>query len=98
MTSACHIEEDLDPMDDDEKTRTVPIEELVEVLVIDVKPLRKLKIGPKLDRVLRENMVNFLKNFDVFAWTHDEMEEIDPKVMIHRLNVDPKFLPKRQKC
>ena len=42
-------------------------------------------------------MTNFLKrNFDVFAWTHNGIEGIDPKVMSHRLNVNVNFLPKRQ--
>lgn len=58
-----------------------------------------LEIGSELEGNLKENMVDFLKKkIDVFAWTNDNMEGIDPKVMTHRLNVDPKFLLKRQKC
>ena len=43
MTLACRVEEDLDPRDDSEKTGMHPIEELVEVSIIDVEPLRKLR-------------------------------------------------------
>ena len=33
----------------------------------------------------------------MFAWTHSDMEGIDPSVMSHRLNVDPNRKPVRQK-
>lgn len=99
MASPRSVKEDLDPRVDDEKIGTRPVQELIEVSVSDVDPLRKLKIGFELDRDLKENMIDFLKkNLDVFAWTHDDMEVIDSEVMSHRLNVGPKFLPKRQKC
>ncbi|XP_024026715.1 uncharacterized protein LOC112093114 [Morus notabilis] len=45
-----------------------------------------------------ERLDEFLKgSLDVFAWTHEDMEGISPGVMCHRLNVDQKFLRKRQK-
>ena len=37
------------------------------------------------------------RNLDVFAWMHDDMVGIDPKVMSHRLNINPIYKPKRQK-
>lgn len=30
---------------------------------------------------------------DVFAWTYDEMLGLDPKLVVHSLNVDPKTKP-----
>ena len=33
----------------------------------------------------------------MFAWTHEDMEGISPDVMCHRLNIDDKVPPKRQK-
>lgn len=47
---------------------------------------------------MKASVVNFLKKIlDLFTWAHDEIEGINPKVMSHRLSVDPKFLPKRPK-
>ncbi|MFX5245181.1 hypothetical protein ABTD35_20490, partial [Acinetobacter baumannii] len=34
---------------------------------------------------------------DVFAWSHADLEGIDPDVATHRLNVDPGYKPVRQK-
>ena len=36
-------------------------------------------------------------NQDVFAWSHEDMPEIDPSVIVHRLNVNPASSPIRQK-
>ena len=41
---------------------------------------------------LRKDFEKFLvENADVFAWTHEDMPEIDPNFMVHRLNVDPNY-------
>ena len=29
------------------------------------------------------------KNIDVFAWTYDEMLGLNPRLVVHSLNVDP---------
>lgn len=36
-----------------------------------------------------------LKHLDRFAWKHEDMTGIDPKVSCHYLNIDPKFAPYR---
>ncbi|KAL0400130.1 UNVERIFIED_CONTAM: Transposon Ty3-G Gag-Pol polyprotein [Sesamum radiatum] len=47
---------------------------------------------------MEEELVQFLKaNSDVFAWTVGDLEGINPKVMTHKLNVNPTFRPVRQK-
>ena len=33
----------------------------------------------------------------MFAWSHEDMPEIDPSVIVHRLNVNLASLPVRQK-
>ena len=44
------------------------------------------------------NMLLFLiQNIDVFAWSLYEVLEVDPKFIVHKLNVDPSFPPKKQK-
>ena len=34
---------------------------------------------------------------DVFAWSPYEMPGVDPEFIVHKLNVDPSFPPKKQK-
>ena len=36
-------------------------------------------------------------NQDVFAWKHEDMPEIDKKIIKHRLNVNPECKPVQQK-
>ena len=70
--------------------------------------LIKVKILPDIDRYfqVRASMTNedkvetllfLIRNVDVFAWDSYEVPEVDPEFIIHRLNVDPLFPPKRQK-
>ncbi|KAL2237789.1 UNVERIFIED_CONTAM: hypothetical protein Sindi_0970600 [Sesamum indicum] len=43
-------------------------------------------------------MIEFLKrNADIFAWSPSDFTGIDPGVIVHRLNVDPKAQPVQQK-
>ena len=38
----------------------------------------------------KEQLVILLKKYtDVFAWTYDEMPGLDPRLVVHALNVDP---------
>ena len=38
-----------------------------------------------------------IQNVDVFAWSPYEVLEVNPEFIMHKLNVDPSFLPKKQK-
>ena len=38
-----------------------------------------------------------IQNVDVFAWSPYEVPRVDPKFIVHKLNVDPSFPPKKQK-
>jgi hypothetical protein len=39
---------------------------------------------------VKEDLVAFLRrNSDVFAWSHEDMPEIDLSVIVHKLNMDP---------
>ena len=63
----------------------------------DKEPTKVLKLGKNLSKELREVISTFFKvNLDVFAWTHSNMEGIDPKVMCHRLNLNLDKKPVRQ--
>ena len=38
-----------------------------------------------------------IQNVDVFAWSPNEVTEVDPEFIMHKLNMDPLFSPKEQK-
>ena len=40
-------------------------------------------------------MFLLIQNVDVFAWTSYEMPEVDPKFIVHKLNIDPSYPPKK---
>jgi hypothetical protein len=42
--------------------------------------------------------VSFLhENSDVFAWSHEDIIDISPSMMVHKLNVDPNLKPAQQR-
>ena len=47
------------------------------------------------DRV--EMLLFLIQNVDVFAWSPYEVPRVDPKFIVHKLNVDLSFPPKKQK-
>ena len=67
-----------------------------------------VKILPDVDRYFQigtsmkdKDMVGVLlfliQNVDVFAWSSYEVPKVDPEFIVHRLNVDPSFPPRKQK-
>lgn len=44
-----------------------------------------------------EMLLLLIQNVDVFAWNPYEVPKVDPKFIVHKLNVDPLFPPKKQK-
>ena len=57
-----------------------------------------LKIRSQLSPSVARDFADFLKaNLDVFAWTHSDMCGISPAIASHRLNINPKFVPVKQK-
>ncbi|XP_075665208.1 uncharacterized protein LOC142634839 [Castanea sativa] len=90
-----------------------PIPELSEtpqeVEIVLGDSTRVLKIGSALPTLDKEKMVSFLRaNQDVFSWKHEDVPEIDRKIIHHRLNVNPEcklvqqkrriFAPERNKA
>ena len=59
---------------------------------------RNFRIGksiPTKDHV--KVQLSLVQNLDVFAWSPYEVPGVDPKFIMHRLNVDPLYPPKKQK-
>ncbi|XP_074327404.1 uncharacterized protein LOC141665323 [Apium graveolens] len=89
---------DLDPKMPPMVERAGAAEDTIPILVDPNDPSKVLRIGSNLSPDLREDLAHFLKeNLDVFAWSHSDMIGIDPNVMCHRLNLDPKKKGVRQK-
>ena len=70
------------------------IEDLTEVRLNPTDPDRFFLLGSQLPEPKKTELLNLLlKNKEVFAWTPYEMPGIDPEVMCHKLNVDPRYRP-----
>ncbi|KAL0421432.1 UNVERIFIED_CONTAM: hypothetical protein Slati_3166100 [Sesamum latifolium] len=75
-----------------------PVEELLTVELVPGDPSKITKIGSKMKEDVRDQVVNCLrKNKDIFAWTPQDLEGIDPGVITHHLNLDPAIRPVNRK-
>ncbi|KAL0451518.1 UNVERIFIED_CONTAM: hypothetical protein Slati_1129900 [Sesamum latifolium] len=75
-----------------------PVEELLTVELIPGDPDKTTKIGSKMKKDVQEKVINcFRKNKDIFAWTPQDLEGIDPGVITHHLNLVPTIRPIKQK-
>lgn len=74
------------------------MEELETFPVNPEDPNQVLRIGKSLSPEAKTEMIRFLKgNLDVFAWKHEDMVGIDPRISCHHLNINPSYAPHRQK-
>ena len=56
-----------------------------------------VKISRSLLEREKRQLVALLKEYkEVFAWDYEEMPGLDPKLVTHKLNVDPKAKPMKQ--
>ena len=56
------------------------------------------QIGAGMKDEDRVKMLLFLvQNIDVFAWSSYEVPMVDPEFIVHKLNVNPLFPPKKQR-
>ncbi|VFQ85179.1 unnamed protein product [Cuscuta campestris] len=64
------------------------------------KPEQKVKIGKTLPCRLKEQLMGVLRSFRIlFAWGPEDMPGVNPKIICHRLAVDPTHkLIKQKKC
>ena len=75
-----------------------PMKRLKEVLLDDSKPEQTTQINTLASPLVRQALIAFLReNQDVFAWSHEDMPEINPSVIVHKLNVSSSFPPICQK-
>ncbi|VFQ79638.1 unnamed protein product [Cuscuta campestris] len=78
--------------------RAEPADELEEVTLDPARPEQKVKVGKTLPPRLKEQLLEVLQAFKVlFAWGQEDMPGVDPKIICHRLAVDPAYKPVKQK-
>ena len=57
---------------------------------------RSFLIGASMADKERVELLLFLvQNVDVFAWSPYKVLGVDPEFIVHKLNVDPLYLPKK---
>ena len=79
---------------EEQQTTTELIEELEEISLDESRPERTTKMGTLASPLIRQDLAAFLRmNPDVFTWSHKDMPEIDPSVIVHRLNVNSASSP-----
>ncbi|KAM2212690.1 hypothetical protein ACFX1S_022961 [Malus domestica] len=87
-----------DPRDDSFTQQAQRVEELEKVSILKDYPDRMVKIGTTLSPPIRLALISFLQeNTEVFAWSYEDMLGIYPDIICHRLSIDPKTKPVRQK-
>ncbi|KAL0416566.1 UNVERIFIED_CONTAM: hypothetical protein Slati_3488500 [Sesamum latifolium] len=81
-----------------EEEKLATAEEIKNVQIVEGEPKKFTSIETAMGQRIEEELVHFLRtNSDVFAWSVHDLTRIDPRVMAHKLNVDPNFRPVRQK-
>lgn len=86
---------ELDSLDSKKVTQSQVVENLDKV---EVAPGKIVLISTALTGTLRDSLVKFLtQHRTTFAWSHLNMEGIDPEVIAHHLSVLPNAKPFRQK-
>ncbi|KAL0448823.1 UNVERIFIED_CONTAM: hypothetical protein Slati_1438700 [Sesamum latifolium] len=75
-----------------------PAEELLNIQIIPGDPDKTTRIGSHLGEEAKKEITLCLqRNADIFAWTPQDLEGIDPQVITHHLNIDPNCKPVKQK-
>ncbi|KAL0412078.1 UNVERIFIED_CONTAM: hypothetical protein Slati_3797500 [Sesamum latifolium] len=73
-------------------------EELLNIEIIPGNPDKTTRIGSHLGEEAKKEITLCLQhNVDIFAWTPQDLEGIDPQVITHHLNIDPSYKPVKQK-
>ena len=87
-----------EPYVDDRGNEKDKVEALEEVELVEGKTTKAIRIGTTLSLDMRSMLIQLLKeNLDIFAWSHEDMPSISPKVIEHKLNVNPEKKPVQQK-
>ncbi|KAL0409604.1 UNVERIFIED_CONTAM: Transposon Ty3-G Gag-Pol polyprotein [Sesamum radiatum] len=67
---------------------------LLKFLVVDVPSAYNVILG---EEAKKEITLCLQRNANIFAWTPQDLEGIDPQVITHHLTIDPSYRPVKQK-
>ena len=82
---------ELDPREEPEDRKDEPTQD---VALDPEDPSRTVKVGASLSVHVKTLLITLLRNYkDVFAWSHEDMLGVDPKVISHHLSTNPEFRP-----
>ena len=71
------------------------VEELIKVKILP-DTNKYFQVGASMKDEDRVQVLLFLtQKIDVFTWSPYEVPEIDPEFIVHKLNVDPSYPPKK---
>ncbi|KAL0456492.1 UNVERIFIED_CONTAM: hypothetical protein Slati_0988400 [Sesamum latifolium] len=74
--------------------RVQPAEELLNIELVPGEPEKVTRIGSQMDEAIWKEVIQCLRrNVDIFAWTPQALEGINPEVITHHLNIDPRVKP-----
>ena len=74
------------------------MEELEEILFDPDEPRKFFKIGKLLHEPLLIRLIEFIWDHkNEFSWSHHDILEINLSIIVHKLNVDHKATPVKQK-
>ncbi|GAA0161183.1 hypothetical protein LIER_17555 [Lithospermum erythrorhizon] len=91
-------EADNSPKERENEKKGEPHEEVELIPFKQGKADRTFRIGTKLREGHKQRLIALVREYaDVFAWGNEDMPEIDRKVVVHKLYVDPTFQPITQK-
>ena len=66
-------------------------------MIIWLDPEQYFLVGSQLPPIEKAELVKFQKaNIDVLAWNAYDVSGIDPELACHRLNMNPKAVPRKQ--
>ena len=69
-----------------------PIEVLEDVPLDESNSEKFTRTKTSMEEKTKQDLIQFLKkSTDVFAWSHEDMPRIDPRVITHRLNVSSSY-------
>ncbi|KAL0413232.1 UNVERIFIED_CONTAM: hypothetical protein Sradi_1524900 [Sesamum radiatum] len=78
--------------------RVQPAEEVLNIELVPGDLGNTTQIGSQINDATQKDVIHSLRhNIDIFAWTLQGLEGIDPKVITHHLNIDPQVKPVKQK-
>ena len=74
------------------------VEALETMELVEREASKMTRIGTTLSPKMRTKLIQFLKeNLDIFVWSHEDMPDISPKVIQHKLNMDLERKPVQQR-